>query len=377
MVVHGCHDLDKPLFQLDRGPNARWVDRGLSPKLPQNALKRIVKAAFRGGTRAALRVREATMMHTDFEYQPTRAFSRADLPAILPFEEAPPTDESPGDPSDNPAARELALADALDVRGRTDSAQGRFRSSRVLHEQAMELRRTHYGEADPRLPWSFTWLGELSFREGYLEEARWLLHQAHQVACKRFGPDDLQFAVTLHNLAVIARQSGDYAEATNLAEQALGIKVERLGWDHPSVAQTLCTLGTLARLCKQRKVALCYFERARRIYESTEGGVTPGLATVLVGMARVHVSLGAKVSARFLLERALQIREAVHVSPAQSAGVRVLLSQVLDDDDPTAAHNLIKTAVTEYERHDCARPELLARLRQLAEDHGARAHARN
>lgn len=317
------------------------------------------------------------MTHTDFEYQPTRAFTRADLPAILPFEEGPPQDGSSNNFADDPAARDLALADALDVRGRTESAHGRFRSSRVLHEQAMELRRTHFGETDPRLPWSFTWLGELSFREGNLEEARWLLQQAHQVACKRFGSEDLQFAVTLHNLAVIARQSGDYVEATSLGEQALGIKVERLGWEHPSVAQTLCTLGTLARLRRKRRVALCYFERARRIYESTEGGVTPGLATVLVGMARVHVSLGAKVSARFLLERALQIREAVHVSPAQSAGVRVLLSQVLDDDDPTAAHNLIRTAIAEYERHDGARPELLARLRELAEDHGLRAHARN
>ena len=316
-------------------------------------------------------------MHTDFDYQPTRAFTRADLPAVLPFEEEPATDENPGDPPESQASRDLALADTLDARGRADSAQGRFRAARVLHEQAMELRRTHYGEADPRLLWSFTWLGELSYREGNLEEARWLLHQAHQIACKRFEPEDVQFAVTLHNLAVIARQSGDYAEATRLGEEALGIKVERLGWEHPSVAQTLCTLANLARLCKQRKIALCYFDRARRIYESAEGGVNAGLATVLVGMARVHVSFGAKVSARFLLERALQIREAIHVPPAQSAGVRVLLSQVLDDDDRTAAYNLIKTAVTEYERHECARPELLAQLRQLAENHGARAQSRN
>lgn len=314
-------------------------------------------------------------MHTDFEYQPTRAFRRGELPVLPSLEEVAGAEEAAEQPLDSQVARDLALADSLDERARADATRGRFRAARVLHEQAMELRRTHHGEADPRLLWSFTWLGELSYREGLLEEARWLLQQAHQIACKRFQPDDLQFGVTLHNLAVVARKAGDYAEATRLGEQALAIKVERLGWEHPSVARTLCTLANLARLCRRRRIALCYFDRARTIYEQTEGGVNAGLATVLVGMARVHVSMGAKVSARFLLERALQIREAIEVTPAQSAGVRVLLSQVLDEDDITAAHELVHAALREYECHECARPELIDHLRSLVNDHESRANA--
>ncbi|MBZ5714849.1 tetratricopeptide repeat protein [Nannocystis pusilla] len=317
-------------------------------------------------------------MYTDFEYQPTRAFRRDELPGLCAVMDGEIADESASaPPPDSQADRDLAFADSLDAQGRAEASRGRFRAARAFHEQAMELRRTHHGEADPRLLWSFTWLGELSYREGLVEEARWLLAQAHQIACKRFQPDDLQFAVTLHNLAVVARKAGDHVEATRLGEQALAIKVERLGWEHASVARTLCTLGNLARLTKRRRVALCYFDRARTIYEKTEGGVNAGLATALVGMARVHTSMGSKVSARFLLERALQIREAVSVPPAQSAGVRVLLSQVLDDDDRTAAHELVHAALDEYERHESARPELLEHLRGLARDHESRRKAAN
>jgi tetratricopeptide (TPR) repeat protein len=308
------------------------------------------------------------MMHTDFEYQPTRAFRRGELPAMsFGGERVEEVEDQPEAAEESPLARDLALADSLDERGRGDAAKGRYRSARVLHEQAMELRRKHLGEADPRLMASFTWLGEISCREGLIEEARWLLQQAHAIACKRFAPDDLQLAATLHNLAVVTRRVGDLAEATQLGEQALAIKVEHLGWEHPSVARTLCTLGYLAHQSRRRRVALCYFERARTIYEQTEGGVNRGLSTVLVGMARVHVSMGAQVSARFLLERALQIREAVDVTPAQSAGVRALLSEVLDADERTAAHALATAALREYECHESARSELLAHLRQLAQ----------
>ncbi|MCY0990933.1 tetratricopeptide repeat protein [Nannocystis sp. ILAH1] len=299
------------------------------------------------------------------------------MPALFAATDGEAVDAPSEEPLDSQADRDLAFADSLDDRGRTEAARGRFRAARALHEQAMELRRTHRGEADPRLLWSFTWLGELSYREGLIEEARWLLQQAHQVACKRFQADDLRFGVTLHNLAVVASKAGDNGEATRLGEQALAIKVEQLGWDHPSVARTLCVLGNLARRCKRRRVALCYFERARTIYEKTEGGVNAGLASTLVGMARVHVSMGAKVSARFLLERALQIREAVNVSPAQSASVRVLLSQVLDDDDHTVACNLVHAALQEYERHESPRPELVEHLRNLVRDHDSRRKAAN
>ena len=48
----------------------------------------------------------------------------------------------------------------------------------------MELRRTHRGEADPRLLWSFTWLGELSYREGLIEEARWFTRDEVRVGAE-------------------------------------------------------------------------------------------------------------------------------------------------------------------------------------------------
>lgn len=309
-------------------------------------------------------------MNTEFEYQATRAFTRP-LPSelISMGENAHHADEVP---VNDEAHRNMALADELDDRARKNVHRGCFKAARVLVEQAMELRRAHFGEADPRLVRSFSWLGELSLHEGKIEEARWLLEQAYQVAYKRFEPKSLYLAATLHNLAVVTRRSGDLARASELAEEALGIKVDQLGWEHSSVAVTLCTLANLARTMGQLRVAIAYYEKARGILERTQGGFGAGLASALIGMARVHLEYGSKVSARFLLERAVQICEAVDVFPAQIAQARLLLSQTIKDEDEEAAKGLLRSACREYAQYECARPELLDRMQRVLLRYDAR-----
>lgn len=311
-------------------------------------------------------------MNTNFEYQATLAFRRP-----LPSEMSPAGESAHAANEAVPADETkqlMALADDLDDRARQDVHRGCFKAARVLIEQAMELRRAHFGEADPRMVRSFTWLGELSLREGKIDEARWLLEQAHQVANKRFDPESLYLAATLHNLAVVVRRSGDHARASHLAEQALALKVERLGWEHASIAATLCTLANIARIMGQLRVAICYYSKAREILERTQGGFSAGLASALIGMARVHLEYGSKVSARFLLERAVQICESVDVFPSQSAQARLLLSQMLKDEDEDAAEALLRAAFHEYSQYECARPELLDRMQRLLLHYDARLH---
>jgi tetratricopeptide (TPR) repeat protein len=301
-------------------------------------------------------------MHNDFEYQPTHALNRQDLVGLVPA--GVPAPAAPM-PVVNEVTRDLAMADLLDSRARVDSVRGRCRAARALHEQAMELRRARHGESDPHLVRSFSYLGGLSLREGLLKEARWLFVQAHQVACKRLSPGHLVLAATLHNLAVVERVSGNLAEASDLAEQALTIKIDRLGREHPSVATTLANLGNLARVLGQGRVAFYYYARAREILERAGVEGLAVLATVLIGLARLHLELRSTVSAQFLLERALEIRESIVVSPAQKAGVRVLLSRVLD---PKGAAAQLRTALREYQAHDSPRPELLEHIEQALRD---------
>lgn len=294
-------------------------------------------------------------MTAELDYQATRAFTRPEL-FLVPASLAAP------EPVDEGRARELALADALDERGRMNAVRGEPKAARVLHEQAMELRRKHYGERDPWLPRSFTWLGELFLREQRVEEACWALEQAHRLACNRFSPVDLRVATALHNLAVVARRRGDLEKASELGEEALSLKVEQLGWDDPSVAMTLCLLAGVARRMRELAVALTYYDRARAIYEKTIGGVNAGLAVALIGLAQVHLDYGVAVSARFLVERALQIHEAIELSPAQVAAAQALLSRANAEE---------VAADCEYGHQDGAGAVTL--VHRLAENHERRA----
>lgn len=296
-------------------------------------------------------------MSSEIDYQPTCTFQRREVTAHRP--PRPPV-------ADIEAQHDLVLADIFDDHGRGESARGRFRAARVLHEQAMAVRRARWGEADPRLSRSFTLLGELSLREGRVDEAAWLLGQAHTAAARRADGDDMHLAATLHNLAAVARRRGEFAESARLAGVALEIKRARLRPEHPSIALTLCALADLARRTGHPREALRRYAQARAIYERAGEDALAGLATALIGMARVHLEQGSRIEARFLLERALRIRDAVVVTPAQSAGVRALLGEAIRDEDPSAARELLRAALREYQHHECACPDRLERLRALA-----------
>lgn len=339
-------------------------------------------------------------METDLEYQSTRAFDRHAVSAM--FRAHPPIDDAedgneterwdrdqfeawlrsrqtpdqanpvepvvpqPAVPTPPPSAEAL-LADVLDQRAVQESGRGRLAAARALHEQAMELRRKLFGEADPNLPQSFIWLGNLALREGRLEEARWLHEQARQGVEKAYGANHVLMAVPLHNLAVTARHSGDLALAADLYEQALALKLEHLGWAHPSVATTLSNLGNLARHTGDAQAAMCYYARAREIFEQTLGGVNSGLAASLIGLGRVHLHYGMHVSAAFMFERAVRIREAIDVTPIQLAGARLMLAKALARSQPDDAREVLGTAMREYQRAGEIRPECVQAMRALAE----------
>jgi tetratricopeptide (TPR) repeat protein len=334
-------------------------------------------------------------MQTDFEYQSTRAFNRdafnamfADRVALADeddetpnetekwdrsrFEEwqrsrRTPTPAEPVTPVAPLRSPEEVLADVLDQKALSETVRGDLVAARALHEQAMEIRRQVFGESDPGLAQSFTWIGCLAIRLGHLEQARWLHEQARQLIEKHHGPDHPLLGVPLHNLAVTARYAGDPSLAAELYERALALKLEHLGWLHPSVAVTLCNLGNLCRLMDNPQAALCHYAQAREIFEQTQGGVNAGLATALIGLGRIHLEYGVPVSAAFMFERAVRIREAIEVMPVQLASARLLLATALARNNPEEAREVLCAAMKEYQRAGETRPECEQAMRALAE----------
>jgi len=112
---------------------------------------------------------------------------------------------------------------------------------------------------------------------------------------------------------------------------------------------------------------MCYYARARDIFEQTLGGVNAGLAAALIGLGRVHLQYGVHVSAAFMFERAVRIREAIEVSPVQLAGARLLLATALARSNPAEAREVLGTAIKDYQRAGAARPECMQAMRGLAE----------
>lgn len=332
-------------------------------------------------------------MHTDFDLRLTTTYNPAHIREMLGYPEPQAAEQEieeslaasgspdPGGHGDHEAGQDItprvryggveeqaAFADELDAHGRTEAARGAFTMARSLHEKAVELRRQVFGEADPKLVHSLTWLGALSMMQGQVDEASWFFGQAHAIAVKMYGREHLRVAVTLNNLGLIARRQGELDVASDRYEQALAVKLQALGWLHPSVATTLTNLGNLARARGDLQVALSYYARARDIYEKTEGGVSSGLAATLVNMGRVYILQGATESAILALERAVRIREAIDVLPVQLAGARAMLARLLRPQWPVEARQLLRTALRDYEASPHANEEYAASLRRALAD---------
>lgn len=310
----------------------------------------------------------------------TRRFDRAahesaasGLPPYVASNDAsdrPASDLSQEDPHpiivhavDPDEARETAAAaDYFDHRGRLESESGRLDVARALHERALVLRRGVFGEADPRLLQSFTLLGAIALRDCRLDQAQWLFDQAHAVALKRHGPDHPHTAMTLNNLGVLARRRHNADKAATHLMEALAIKLAAHGNDHLNVASTLVNLGNLARARRDPRVALHCFSRACLIFDA-HAPDSPGHASALVGLARVHLNKGYEHYAVQMLERALAVRERHPVTPAQLAGVRLLLASAVEPHDPARARRLVAASLVTYETSDHPDPRHLEAMR--------------
>jgi tetratricopeptide (TPR) repeat protein len=91
------------------------------------------------------------------------------------------------------------------------------------------------------------------------------------------------------------------------------------------------TLGDTLAASGEHGRALPYYERALSISEKTLGPMHPKVASIIMGLARVYLSLAQAERAIPLLERAVRIRETWGAAPAQVADAHFLLARALWD----------------------------------------------
>ncbi len=133
------------------------------------------------------------------------------------------------------ATSELDLADDLRVQGRVKEAMPHY-------EQAVSIRRAHFGSDSIELAEALNNMALGLLRTADYDRAGALLQTAFEIRKRRLG-DDYLVSQSLHNLTLLAILRGDYRTAVATGREALALRSRVIAPDHPSRGRTLALLA--------------------------------------------------------------------------------------------------------------------------------------
>ncbi|MEM7516783.1 MAG: serine/threonine-protein kinase, partial [Planctomycetota bacterium] len=139
------------------------------------------------------------------------------------------------------ATSHLDLADDLRTQGRLEAAMPHY-------EQAVSMRRKHFGTDSIELAEALNNMALGLIRIGDYDRAQELLQSVYEIRRQKLGEHNLT-AQSLHNLTLIASRRGDDRTAVATGRQTLELKSRILPSDHPSTGRTFSLLaGPVRRL---------------------------------------------------------------------------------------------------------------------------------
>ncbi|MEM7582960.1 MAG: serine/threonine-protein kinase [Acidobacteriota bacterium] len=191
-----------------------------------------------------------------------------------------------------------AFGDLLYAQGRPEAAETRFR-------QALQIRRSLFGEAHPLVATSLNDLGVALYAQGALEAAEEPLRQALELRRRLLGASHPHLAISLSSLGVLRFAQQDHDEARELLESALDLRRRLYGDAHPAVAQTLNNLGEISRRQGDLDAAVGFLTESLEIAREVQGIDHPLYAGRLMNLARTIQMRGDHQQALPLLEQAV------------------------------------------------------------------------
>ena len=146
-------------------------------------------------------------------------------------------------------ADELAEQPAVQARmksviGRVYQSLGQYEEAQPLLEEALQIRKSHFGEVHKDVSSSLDNLARLHREWGNYETAEGLYREAIAVDEQLYASDQPGIAQTKNNLAILLRRMGRRDEAEVLYRDALAVFRAHYG-DNEDVAQTLNNLAVL------------------------------------------------------------------------------------------------------------------------------------
>ena len=176
------------------------------------------------------------------------------------------------------------------------------------------------------------WHGILAMERGALDEAQPHLERALALRERRdragLGSD---LTSSIHHLAVLEGRRGHHERALALHRRARATAEAELAADHPSIVPLLVAEAACLRDMKRLDEASALLERTLALADRVMSPDDPERASVLEGIARLHIAAARPAQALDPLERAVAIRADASVPPRTRAQGEFLLARLLVD----------------------------------------------
>jgi tetratricopeptide (TPR) repeat protein len=156
------------------------------------------------------------------------------------------------------------------------------------------------------------------------------LSQAVATKTRILGTDAVDVALSEANLGIVLQHVHRYDESLTHIDKALAIFSRKVGAQHPDVASHLSDRGDTLNALGRYPEARQSFEQALKIWErNLDPDVT--VADALSGLGLSYLGESRPANAAVVLERALRIREANNIPPAEVAQTKFALARALWD----------------------------------------------
>ena len=267
-----------------------------------------------------------------------------------------------GDPV---GVRELARVSNLAV---VENAAGNYDEAEALHQRAIELTKSSFGEEHPSLSVRLSNLAAVYIRQGRYADAKAAYEEVLERRERVLGPDHPETLGTRSNLAAVLQYLGEMETSAEMLRDVLVSRERVLGPDHSEVAEALENLAAVVNDLSRHDEALALLQRALEIRKTEGESLT--VARTLMTLGSVYAAQAKPDVAVEKRERALKIREQ-HLGPDHSDVGEVLLNLGADYfqmEDHDAAAGAFGRARTIFEKaYEGEHPNLGAALNNLGD----------
>lgn len=185
---------------------------------------------------------------------------------------------------------------------------GKYDSSLVILENALELGNSKLEENHPEVAQSYNNIGTVFWYEGKYDKAIEMYQNSLKIKYQIFGESSFEAAVTLNNLGLTYHKKGEYDKALSSYQRALDIRVPKHGENHSLVAANYNNIGNVYLFKGDYDKALESQLKALSIRLSLLGENSPDVATSYNNIGIIYGSLGDYDKEIEFYQKALSIR---------------------------------------------------------------------